>query len=224
MSEIDDIFASKGKAKLLPTPKSTPLDAKPKKTKKRKTKSMIPTSDDAAPGHNAGNSVPSVPVSNKRPAPETVLDPSSSLLTIKRHKLDIDVTSEAKAKGSKPRKAKEDDTFQDSRGSGSRKKTKEGWKVYKEDELGIGDEGGGKPYCIFYAVHFTSLSYQTLLYVLLIATAVFNRCVIIKRHHMHVLLRFVENIQIYFQSCYDLGPLYFVATGTFEALPVALRI
>ncbi|KAJ7492816.1 hypothetical protein FB451DRAFT_1219654 [Mycena latifolia] len=79
--------------------------------------------------------------SKKRPAPETIVDPSTRA----------------------PQKRTKEDTdrFKDSRGSGPRKvfisplestnhlssgrKTEEGWSIYKEDELGIGDEGGGEP-------------------------------------------------------------------------------
>jgi len=53
------------------------------------------------------------------------------------------------------------------------RKTEEGWLVYKEDELGIGDEGGGKLVCVFCFLLFTA--FQTLRYVPLIVNAV--RCV-----------------------------------------------
>jgi len=44
----------------------------------------------------------------------------------------------------------EDDTlFKDSRGTGPRRKTEEGYRVFKEDELGINDTGGDTPDCPF---------------------------------------------------------------------------
>lgn len=49
----------------------------------------------------------------------------------------------------RPRKSSPDDRFKDSRGTGSRRKTEEGYSIYKEDELGIGNEGGDTPQCPF---------------------------------------------------------------------------
>jgi len=39
--------------------------------------------------------------------------------------------------------------FRDSRGKEPRKKTEEGWNIYKEDELGIAGAGGNTPLCPF---------------------------------------------------------------------------
>ncbi|KAI6133203.1 hypothetical protein EDD16DRAFT_1734744 [Pisolithus croceorrhizus] len=72
--------------------------------------------------------------------PETVVDPSSRHRPPKRQKTD---GQSALPKKSSPRH--DDDRFKDSRGTGSRRKTEEGYSVYKEDELGIGNEGGGAP-------------------------------------------------------------------------------
>jgi hypothetical protein len=55
---------------------------------------------------------------------------------------DTRATSKARPKSSKPSK-KDDDGFADSRGTGPRKHTEEGWSVFKEDELGISAESGG---------------------------------------------------------------------------------
>jgi len=49
----------------------------------------------------------------------------------------------------KPAEPDSEDEFRDSRGTGPRRKTEEGYLVYKEDELGIGDEGGDTPMCPF---------------------------------------------------------------------------
>ncbi|KAH9047544.1 hypothetical protein EDB84DRAFT_1460893 [Lactarius hengduanensis] len=41
------------------------------------------------------------------------------------------------------------DKFNDSRGTGPRRKTEEGFSIFKEDELGINVEAGGTPLCPF---------------------------------------------------------------------------
>ncbi|KAJ7786104.1 hypothetical protein B0H16DRAFT_1489166 [Mycena metata] len=121
MSEIDDIFAKRPVA-------STSALVPPKK-KKQKTKEKQPPEKTA----------PVASSSTKRPAPETIIDPSTRAPPQKKPKVD------------KPIPADNDDTerFKDSRGSGPRRKTEEGWSIYKEDELGIGDEGGDTPLCPF---------------------------------------------------------------------------
>jgi len=119
MSEIDDIFAKRPVA-------STSASVPPKK-KQKKRKS------EQAPDMNTSE------LSNKRPAPETVVDPSSH--------------PQKKIKVDKPpavsRADKDIDKFKDSRGTGPRRKTEEGWSIYKEDELGINDVGGDTPLCPF---------------------------------------------------------------------------
>ncbi|KAJ7139927.1 hypothetical protein C8R44DRAFT_765810 [Mycena epipterygia] len=122
MSEIDDIFAKRPVA-------STSAIVPPKK--KQKTKEKPSPEKTATTGS-----------SKKRPAPETIIDPSARAPPLKRTKLDKPATVAGLEK---------DDTerFKDSRGSGPRRKTEEGWSIYKEDELGIGDEGGDTPLCPF---------------------------------------------------------------------------
>lgn len=152
-SEIDEIFASKGKAKAktsLPSKapaqsvsshSSSSASSAKKKAKKRagKAHTLQPLNDGAMKG-------------KKRPAPETVdfVDPSSLPPETKRQKV-------SKSSAKKP----DLQEFKDSRGTGPRKlnlypsptrrsltivtgrQTEEGWSVYKEDELGITNEGGG---------------------------------------------------------------------------------
>lgn len=78
--------------------------------------------------------------SSKRSNPETVVDSSSSRHhPKKRQKID----GQSKKSSSTQRPQHDDDRFKDSRGTGSRQKTEEGYNIYKEDELGIGNEGGG---------------------------------------------------------------------------------
>ncbi|KAL0575987.1 hypothetical protein V5O48_005987 [Marasmius crinis-equi] len=131
-SEIDDIFASKGKAKVVskPAPESSST-SKPKPEKKRKRKQAASTLTTSS-------------------APETVVDPSIQLPSSKRQKVVKEsVELKVKTKPSKMDKTEDEARFKDSRGTGPRRKTEEGWSVFKEDELGINDEGGDTPLCPF---------------------------------------------------------------------------
>ncbi|KAJ7630740.1 hypothetical protein FB45DRAFT_916447 [Roridomyces roridus] len=119
MSEIDDIFAKR------PVP-STSAVPPPKKKSKTKAKAPSPVSSSSSS-------------SKKRPAPETILDPSTRPPPPKKVKVDKPPVDQKE----------ETEKFKDSRGSGPRRKTEEGWSIYKEDELGIGDEGGDTPLCPF---------------------------------------------------------------------------
>jgi hypothetical protein len=113
MSEIDAIFASKGKAKATdPQPAEAPaLKSSKKKKKAKKNKS------DPQPVATA-EEVPTT--SKKRPAPETIVDPSVQIPQ-KRQKADPPRDQGTKQK-SKPKKNKEEeDVFKDSRGTGPRK-------------------------------------------------------------------------------------------------------
>ncbi|KAF8203697.1 hypothetical protein BJ912DRAFT_207403 [Pholiota molesta] len=181
MSEIDDIFAGKAKGKASVSapkiaPSSSNLSNKKDKKKKKKKKEDV---SDAVPNDLASHDASPVASSSskKRPAPETVLDTSHHLSgPLKRHKGDQPKPSEeAKASKSRSKKAVDADAaFKDSRGTSDRRKTEEGWLVYKEDELGIGDEGGGEPLCVHYFLLFTATRVQTHPYVHLIATVVFE--------------------------------------------------
>ncbi|CAE7190621.1 unnamed protein product [Rhizoctonia solani] len=145
MGEIDDIFsgksAAKGKSK--EAENSTPQIAS-KRTKKKSKKIPKPET----PAKSSGDQLepveaPPANVGTKRKAPETVVDPSLAV----------------EAKSKKPKSSKEgkknavadsdDERFRDSRGTGPRRKTEEGYTIYKEDELGINDEGGDTPLCPF---------------------------------------------------------------------------
>ncbi|KAG8981798.1 hypothetical protein FRB93_008352 [Tulasnella sp. JGI-2019a] len=154
-TEIDAIFAAKGRTK-----KSSlsvlPLVEQPASATKKK--------------RNQKEAFPEEPLSQaiKRPTPEVLLDPSlkieaqlakatanavpeeSTPRVAKR--LKSTKSREFKGAGSyvqkkmveRAEKEKDDDRkFMDSRGSGPRRKTEEGFFIYKEDELGIRDEGGG---------------------------------------------------------------------------------
>ncbi|KAF8912809.1 hypothetical protein CPB84DRAFT_1759560 [Gymnopilus junonius] len=123
MSEIDDIFASKGKQK---------QDPLPSPEKKKKKKSDVPLKTYAV-----------APTSKKRPLPETVVDTSDTLPAPSKRRKGVPPSANAKkSKKVDKKKSDVDPEFKDSRGCESRRKTEEGWSVYKEDELGIGDQGG----------------------------------------------------------------------------------
>lgn len=103
MSEIDKIFAAKGKPSLAdPQPSISPSK------RKRKHKGNRPQSD------TPGNDPPSD--RTKRPEPETVIDPSFDI-NPKRPKVD----RAPKAKLKRPSDKDDEKTFKDSRGSTGRK-------------------------------------------------------------------------------------------------------
>ncbi|KAH9857886.1 hypothetical protein C2E23DRAFT_891850 [Lenzites betulinus] len=145
-SEIDDIFASKGTSSAAaPTASSSSTSQAPEKKKRKKDRSAKRKRSDGA------DAVPPKPA--KRKVPETVFDPSAavglpSAKEAKTRKADKPATSAAKL--AKPKKNREDDDrFKDSRGTGPRRKTEEGFSIFKEDELGITDQGGDTPLCPF---------------------------------------------------------------------------
>ncbi|KAI0068271.1 DUF1764-domain-containing protein [Artomyces pyxidatus] len=140
VSEIDDIFASKGASKAQPVASSSTLPAKSKKKDKKRKRALESVSAVAV----EKTSKPSKPI------PETVLDPSLAATSTKP---DVHAKKHHDVAGPPSKKlkiAKKDDAkFKDSRGSGPRRKTEEGFSIYKEDELGILDEGGDTPLCPF---------------------------------------------------------------------------
>ncbi|KAJ4486314.1 DUF1764-domain-containing protein [Lentinula aciculospora] len=133
-SEIDDIFASKGKVQ----PTVIASTSSTKKDKKRKRKSESDAKDSAA-------------ADKPKRRPETIVDPSASMPTAKRVKISKFSEKAGTGKEKVSGKAKEEDRFKDSRGTGPRRKTEEGWSIYKADELGLkdDDEGGDTPLCPF---------------------------------------------------------------------------
>ncbi|CAE6378595.1 unnamed protein product [Rhizoctonia solani] len=148
MGEIDDIFsgksASKGKSKE-PEPKQTPSPQTTLRKKKKKGKKVVEPDAPAKDSVDQPEPVEPVSAGTKRKAPETIVDPS----------LEVEVKSK-KTKSSKAKVGKksatvdsDDERFRDSRGTGPRRRTEEGYAIYKEDELGINDEGGDTPLCPF---------------------------------------------------------------------------
>jgi len=129
-SEIDDVFASKGRATATqPTSSSAaPVEKRRKSKKKKSVVEIAKTTNEVT--------------TKKRAAPETVVDPSSRLPSAKRVKASVATTTNILWKNDN---AKGDgERFKDSRGSGPRRKTEEGFLIFKEDELGIKNEGGGE--------------------------------------------------------------------------------
>ncbi|KAG2077153.1 DUF1764-domain-containing protein [Suillus decipiens] len=137
-SEIDDIFAAKGKARAV---EPAPIPSV-KKEKKKKRKDKLSTSDEISPSSESKTL-------KKRPLPETIVDPSfKSSSSSKRPKLDALVSSQREKVYHETRK-EDEDRFKNSRGSGPRRKTDDGFNIYKEDELGISNAGGDTPLCPF---------------------------------------------------------------------------
>ncbi|TFK30590.1 hypothetical protein FA15DRAFT_662588 [Coprinopsis marcescibilis] len=205
MSEIDDIFASKAKARPSTNPSVPKVkDTEQSKPSKKKRKKKPASDAEQKPEEP----VPSPP--KKRPIPETIVDPSSQFPSAKRHKSDSKSKNEPKVKESKPKAKEEEDRFVDSRGTGSRRTTEEGWSVYKEDELGISHEGGGKPTAAHFFLLFTFLSPQTLRCVRLIVTAVFELYITILDQSM--------------TSVSFLNPLILISPGSFEASRTVLGL
>ncbi|KAF8973885.1 hypothetical protein BDZ97DRAFT_1777382 [Flammula alnicola] len=179
MSEIDDIFAGKAKGKLPSSPlkvasSSSHPPLKKDKKKKRKTKLDVVPDD---PNLHTRDASAVVSSSKKRPPPETVVDTSHRLSGPSKRRKGEQAPDDSKPlkSGKSSKKSVNDDVaFKDSRGSSDRRKTEEGWIVYKEDELGIGDEGGGKLLCVRDFLLFTAILNQTLHCVPLIVIAVFE--------------------------------------------------
>ncbi|KAI0778072.1 hypothetical protein BD413DRAFT_489676 [Trametes elegans] len=153
-SEIDAIFASNGKASATASTtasSSSYSQATEKKKKKKKDKSAKRKRDDADADADGEPDDAAPAKLAKRKVPETVFDPSAALPALKEPKpRKADKTATGAAKPKKPKQAREEEErFKDSRGTGPRRKTEEGFSIYKEDELGISHEGGDTPLCPF---------------------------------------------------------------------------
>ncbi|KAH9937576.1 uncharacterized protein B0H18DRAFT_202220 [Fomitopsis serialis] len=152
-SEIDDIFAAKPKATV---PAASSSTQPPKKSKKKKDKSAK-RKREAEDGDDE-------PQPAKRRVPETVLDPSVTPTpvgppkSIKAAKLEKLAAGTAVAKKTRSKNKEDEARFKDSRGNGPRRKTEEGFAIFKEDELGISNEGGDTPLCPFDVIAALKLS------------------------------------------------------------------
>lgn len=137
-----------------------------KKRKKKKKKEKVTEKEDNAPSEPLLQEDVSF-VKRKRVEPETVVDSSASISiqATKRRKTASVLSAEGTTRMAKKKATDHDDVdrFRDSRGTGPRacniypmykldiqamnsigRKTEEGFSIYKEDELGIGDRGGGQ--------------------------------------------------------------------------------
>jgi len=148
-SEIDDIFAAKkSTAKVVsqpvpPASTSTEATGSKKKKKAKKRKRQAEKAED--PDVNEDKP-------QKKRVVETVHDPSTVVSSASSSKKAIN-PGKGGASTTRPKavkKEKEDiDRFKDSRGTGPRRKTEEGFAIFKEAELGINPEAGGTPLCPF---------------------------------------------------------------------------
>ncbi|KAH9946785.1 hypothetical protein B0H21DRAFT_693024 [Amylocystis lapponica] len=138
-SEIDDIFAS-SKGKKAPVPLiSQPSTSQSPSSKKKKKDARLKRKRDSDAEDGPSDKQP-----GKCRVPETILDPSASLpISSKAKPVTIPKATSSALKTKKVERDAEQ-RFKDSRGTGSRRKTDEGFAIYKEDELGITEQGGGK--------------------------------------------------------------------------------
>jgi len=156
------IFALKGKLKpavaspslkervkaSLDVPKSSPVLKKKGKKKKNSHKTIASDQNEESEKDDRRSTTGQ---KRKTFEPETIVDPSY-LVPKKRKKAAVpEIVKVAAPKKSKAKQGKLEDEarFRDSRGTGPRRKTEDGFLIYKEDELGIGNEGGDTPLCPF---------------------------------------------------------------------------
>lgn len=184
----------KGKARVaLDGSEGTGLSGK-KRKKKKKEKEKVTEKEDNDPSEPLLQEDVSF-VKRKRVEPETVVDPSASISiqATKRRKTASVLSAEGTTRMAKKKAPDHDDVdkFRDSRGTGPRacniypmykldiqpmdstgRKTEEGFSIYKEDELGIGDRGGGQYH------HFSHDVLRRLIFVP-INTSQIPRCVLL---------------------------------------------
>ncbi|KAJ3488476.1 hypothetical protein NLI96_g2815 [Meripilus lineatus] len=115
----------------------------------------------------------------KRRVPETVMDPSLSVSSSsKSHKTSkVEKLSRPPKKRSKEGKDDDEERFKDSRGTGPRRRTEEGYAIYKEDELGINPQDGGGQHLVIsppLLIVDSTVHIQIPHYVLSIANVVFR--------------------------------------------------
>ncbi|WVQ74802.1 hypothetical protein IAR50_004408 [Cryptococcus sp. DSM 104548] len=152
-TSIDDIFAApkakkpsaavpelkakkdKGKSKAFPEAHVASTSKVDDGEKKKKKKKKLNKAAESKPEEeDEGSKV------------ETVVDPSTVPVVVPEPAI-----KPKKDKGKKraAQEDEEDEMFRDSRGTGPRRKTEEGFLIYKEKELDIDPEAGGTPLCPF---------------------------------------------------------------------------
>ncbi|KAI0793399.1 hypothetical protein C8Q75DRAFT_750060 [Abortiporus biennis] len=149
-SEIDDIFAAKGTQKAPPASSSSAPSSSKNKDKKGKKKDGKKKADKGKEvtkrKREADDENEDKPA--KKRVPETVIDPSTTLALSARKK-STDTAATISTKKTSRDHRDDEARFKDSRGTGPRRKTEEGFSIYKEDELGITGQGGDTPLCPF---------------------------------------------------------------------------
>ncbi|ODN78926.1 hypothetical protein L202_04449 [Cryptococcus amylolentus CBS 6039] len=150
-TSIDDIFAAP-KAKKTSTV-SEPNTKKDKGKSKASSEANVASSSKVEDGEKkkkkkkvkkAAEFKPEEEVAESKV--ETVVDPSTIPVAVPEP-----AVKPKKDKGKKrsAQEDEEDEMFKDSRGTGPRRKTEEGFLIYKEKELEIDPEAGGTPLCPF---------------------------------------------------------------------------
>ncbi|WVQ81981.1 hypothetical protein IAT38_004108 [Cryptococcus sp. DSM 104549] len=163
-SSIDDIFAApKAKKSKLEAPVVGPSKSEAKPSKKEKSKPAAPAEAPGSGAQAVGEKkkkkkkvksvaafIPEDDASEPASKVETVVDPSTIPAAIPAP------PAAAKSKKEKGKSLKrdrnevdDDEIFRDSRGTGPRRQTEEGFLIFKEAELKIDPEAGGTPLCPF---------------------------------------------------------------------------
>ncbi|EKM60950.1 uncharacterized protein PHACADRAFT_24178 [Phanerochaete carnosa HHB-10118-sp] len=147
-SEIDDIFAASKEgatAKSAPQPSTSQAPEKEKQKKKSVKKRKR-----GAEGKSTADESESAEQPAKKRVPETVVDPSLQLAASLKKRSKQPKPEQLTETKNKPKvDREEEERFKDSRGTGPRRKTEDGFLIFKEDELGINAESGGTPLCPF---------------------------------------------------------------------------
>ncbi|KAG8986835.1 hypothetical protein FRB90_003728 [Tulasnella sp. 427] len=160
-TEIDDIFSTaKGKPKPSKvdavsnaTPTKSPSDlVTPKKGKEKKKKLLSPAVGETdSSGKLLGNDADKSAGSRKGTSRSAEPADSAGHVVVDRC---TQIEAKARVLNEKLKSGKESDIkqlteedmkFADSRGTGQRQRTEEGYSIYKEAELGISGKGGGEP-------------------------------------------------------------------------------
>ncbi|TYJ56066.1 hypothetical protein B9479_003176 [Cryptococcus floricola] len=149
-TSIDDIFAAPKAKKTSTVPESN--TKKDKGKSKASSEANVASSSKVEDGEKkkkkkvkkAAESKPEEEIEESKV--ETVVDPSTIPVAVPEP-----AVKPKKDKGKKrsAQEDEEDEMFKDSRGTGPRRKTEEGFLIYKEKELEIDPEAGGTPLCPF---------------------------------------------------------------------------
>ncbi|EJT52095.1 hypothetical protein A1Q1_06633 [Trichosporon asahii var. asahii CBS 2479] len=158
-ADIDDIFAAPKKSKPAvaeqPSSSSKPSKSSSKdksksseKSEKAEEKEKSDKKDKSEKKEKKRKSESEEPAKKKNKSErvvEEVVDPSLAV------KAAVEKAKQKPVKAAKARgkEVEEDMAFRDSRGDAGRKRTEEGYLVFKEAELGIDPEAGGTPLCPF---------------------------------------------------------------------------